>query len=53
MHCRFIIIQEIQNVIFPFSKAYVFYIDFRFPCHSITNFNTVKKKNEYHACEMV
>lgn len=43
MCCTFIIIQEVQNVIFPLSKAYIFYTDFCFPCHSMPNFKSEKK----------
>lgn len=46
IRCTFIIIQEVQNVIFPLSKAYIFYTDFCFPCHSMPNFKRPKKKKK-------
>lgn len=55
IRCTFIIIQEVQNVIFPLSKAYIFYTDFCFPCHSMPNFKRPKKKKtqQCYVCEML
>lgn len=50
IRCTFIIIQEVQNVIFPLSKAYIFYTDFCFPCHSMPNFKRPKKKKPTMLC---